>query len=88
VKSSCRRHGKCAACNWQFIIKKNPIAEYFLCLAFDNRDDLNPEHVWLIPASDVNDRVSISISETTLAKWDQYKLDVGKVSVCCAAIKG
>ena len=30
---------------WAFTINKNTIADYFLCLAFDNRDDLNPMHM-------------------------------------------
>lgn len=88
VKSSCRyvreHHADC----WMFGIKKNQTAEYFLCLAFDNRESLNPEHIWLIPAEDINNHINISIAETTLIKWDHYKLDVGKVSACCNVLKG
>ena len=87
VKGACRHVREKHADNWMFTIRKNKIAEYFLCLAFDNRNDLNPEHVWLIPANDVNDRVGISIAETTLTKWDQYKLDVEKVSACCNILR-
>ena len=39
-KSSCVSKGKYN--NWQFHINKNKIPDYFLCLAFDNRKDLNP----------------------------------------------
>lgn len=88
VKSSCRRVSEKQANRWMFNIKKNKIAEYFLCLAFDNRESLNPEHIWLIPAADVNDCITVSISEITLAKWDEYKLDIDKVSACCNIIRG
>ena len=87
VKSACRHVRKNWADMWVFHIEKNQIAEYFLCLAFDNRDDLNPEHIWLIPSNKINDHVSIGISETTLAKWDEYKLDIEKVSACCNALR-
>ena len=87
VKSSCRWTRENRADGWGFYIGKNLIAEYFLCLAFDNRDDLNPEHVWLIPGADINDHVSTKISETTLAKWDQYALDVSNVSACCNTLR-
>lgn len=87
VKSSCRRHRRKKADGWGFQIKKNQIAEYFLCLAFDSRDSLNPEHVWLIPAGDVNDHAGVQISESTLVKWDEYALDISKVSTCCNILK-
>ena len=87
VKSACRNHHKGRSDWWQFAINKNQIAEYFLCLAFDNREDLNPEHIWLIPANDVNHLMLTSIGDTTLSKWDEYKLDVDRVSACCNIIK-
>ena len=88
VKSACRSVRKIGSDRWEFYIGKNQIAEYFLCLAFDNRDDLNPEHVWLIPARYVNDHMTVGVSESTIAKWDEYKLDVEKVSACCNIMKG
>lgn len=39
---------------WQFEIKHNCVADYFLCSAFDSRKSLNPEHVWLIPGKVIN----------------------------------
>ena len=39
--------------SWLFQIKRNKIADYFLCLAFDNREDLNPLHIWLIPSENI-----------------------------------
>lgn len=88
VKSSCRRHHETWADRWMFHIKRNQIAEYFLCLAFDNRESLNPEHMWLIPSENVNRYTTITISESRISKWDDYKLDVDKVSACCDAIRG
>lgn len=34
---------------WMFYIAKNQIADYFLCIAFEDREDLNPAYLWLIP---------------------------------------
>ena len=87
VKSSCRRHHKDRADSWMFAIRNNQIAEYFLCLAFDNRNDINPEHIWLIPANQINDHASVNITESRLSKWDEYKLDINKVSACCNIMK-
>ena len=83
VKSACLRKDS----RWQFHIDHNTIADYFLCLAFDNREDLNPMYAWLIPGVKVNHLVSTTIAVTTIHKWDAYKLDVTKVAMCCDAIK-
>lgn len=88
VKSSCSGRSGNRSDRWRFAIRKNKIAEYFLLLAFDNRDNLSPKHIWLIPSNVVNDYVIIGVSETTLSKWDEYKLDVDRVSACCNALKG
>lgn len=89
VKSSCRHcYPEGYADRWLFAIRRNPIADYFLCLAFDNRNDLNPEHVWLVPGCTINDRMSVSISETKLDKWMQYEHPLGKIIACCNVLKG
>ena len=44
VKSGCL----CKNNGWSFHIRRNKIADYFLLLGFDNREDLNPLHIWLI----------------------------------------
>lgn len=88
IKSSCRYIEEKCSDRWHFTINKNSIADYFLCLAFDNRESLNPEYIWLIPGKDVNDKTGIGISETTLFKWDCYKLDKLKdVISCCNIIR-
>lgn len=87
VKSATRM--KNSPNTWRFNIKKNTIADYFLCLAFDNRDDLEPEHLWLIPGSILNNKVSTSISESTLINWNQYELNnkLNNVIRCCNILK-
>jgi len=87
VKSSCNL--KYHPNNWAFTIKRNQEADYFLCIAFDNRKDLNPQHVWLIPASGVNHLVGASISISTLDKWAEYELTdkLDDVISCCDTMK-
>ena len=74
--------------NWTFGINKNKTADYFACLAFDNRDDINPLYFWLIPGNIVNDKTKIAISESTINKWDEYRQDINKVINCCNNLKG
>ena len=60
---------------WHYLIKKNKIPDYFLCLAFNNRINLTPLHVWFIPAIAINHLTGTSISISTINKWDIYKID-------------
>lgn len=89
VKSSCLRSNKCLTKHWTFLIKKNQIAEYFLLLGFDNREDLNPLHVWLVPAEVINNKsaIEISSSDKILKKWSQFEQSLDKVLECCNAMK-
>ena len=83
AKSSCLlKNG-----SWSFHINHNTTADYFICMAFDNLEDLNPLHVWLIPGSAVNHLMGASIRPTTINKWDAYALDISKVSECCDTMK-
>lgn len=89
VKSSCLR--KVANRNktfWGFGIGKNLVADYFLCLAFDNRDDLNPLHVWLIPGHAVNQQEAIRIGSKSPRKWQQYEKPIDKVITACETMRG
>jgi hypothetical protein len=72
---------------WQFEVRHNAVADYFLCIAFDSRESLNPEHIWLIPGKAINHLRFTSISETTLAKWSQWERPIGKVLECCNVLK-
>ena len=83
-KGACMRKSRG---DWMFAIRRNIIADYFLLLALDNREYLNPLHVWLIPGDVLNHLKSTSISPSTINKWDEYKLDIDKVSACCNVIK-
>ena len=78
VKSSCiGKNG------WIFGIRRNTTADFFLCIAFDNRKSLIPLHLWLIPSSEVRDKVTVGIRPTTIHKWDEFRLDISKTLQCC-----
>ncbi len=49
VKSSCLRFSN----GWSFVISKNKIADYFLLVAFDNRENIKPLHLWLIKGNEL-----------------------------------
>ena len=87
VKSAVKRNLRRA---WMFKINKNLIADYFLCLAFDNRQQLNPMHIWLIPSKEINHLKFLTISESRLIKWSKYELidKLDKVIGCCNIMKG
>jgi len=88
VKAGCIKHTNAAnTMGWQFHIDKNEIADYFLCLAFDNITDLNPLHMWLLPAEKFNHLTNAGISINTVDKWNKYKLDIDKVIECRNIIK-
>ena len=84
IKSSCKRKGNW----WDFHINRNTTADYFLCLAFDNREDLNPIHVWLLPGEMFNHLSGAGICPSTLHRWNEYELDISKVVSCCNTIRG
>jgi hypothetical protein len=90
VKSGCRLAFKNRNDSWQFHINKNKIADFFLCIAFDDRENLNPEHIWLIPGGVVNDKQTIVITDSPeiLAKWSQYERPLENVMNCCDKLRG
>ena len=85
VKSSCKGQGG----SWQFRIKRNAVADYFLCIAFDDRENLTPLHVWLIPGPAVNHLVGLGIcpGERGLAKWAKYEKGLEPVEMCCSKMR-
>lgn len=87
AKSCCRQKTIGKSDRWKFHIAKNNIADYFLCLAFDNRSDLEPEHVWIIPGRCVSHATSIGISEATLDKWREWERPLGKISCLCDVLR-
>lgn len=68
AKSSVTKIIKHRASFWSFSIKKNKIADYFFCVAYTDRKNPEPIHMWLIPGEDVNNKTSITISESRLHK--------------------
>ncbi len=72
---------------WLFSIKKNKIADYFLCLGFDNRRDLNLLHVWLFPGLIVNNKTGISSITSKISKWSQYEKPIEDIKNCCETLK-
>lgn len=86
VKSACRLNGRNRVV-WNFNIRRNKTPDFFLCIAFDNRESLNPEHVWLIPAIELNTHNSVSISEGTTDRWKGFEKPLDKVITCCNAMR-
>lgn len=86
VKTSCREiNGK--TFRWRFAIRKNHITDYFLLVALDNREDMNIEHVWIVPGDKVNMFVGTSITTSNLQKWDDYRIDMDRIDSCCNVLK-
>lgn len=90
AKASCLASRLGKSDGWCFHISKNQVADYFLCLAFDNREALNPLHVWLIPGNVVNRRGNFEITNTSrgLRKWSEYERPLSKVITNCNLLKG
>ena len=84
VKSACLSENI-----WHFQINKNEIPDYFLYLAFDDRKNLNPKYIWLIPNIFYKNSIAITNSQKVLLKWQKYeqtdKLD--KLIGCCNILK-
>lgn len=89
VKSSCLYYGKIGNPHWMFRIDHNNTTDYFLCISFDDRTNLTPLHVWLIPGNIINKKSGLTItdSQNSLSKWSQYEKPLDKVNVCCSIMK-
>lgn len=83
AKSSCMRKNG----GWSFTIKHNTTADYFMLVAYDNRGDPNPVHMWLIPGHVLNHLQTTAICPSTLDKWAEYEKPIDKVSECCSKMK-
>lgn len=90
VKSSCLTQGKGGKLRWGFHINRNTTADYFLCLAFNNRENLEPMHVWLIPGHKVNDKLCIHVTDNpkSLARLTAHERPLDKVIACCSEMRG
>ena len=85
VKSACLRSGPGGYLGWYFNIDRNQIADYFLCIAFSDRETLDPLHVWLIPSTLLNEKRGFYIFDRSrpLAKWAKYERSLDRVVQCC-----
>ena len=72
-----------------FTIKRNVVADYFLCLGFSDRESLQPIHVWLIPGKEINHLTGliIGMGKRSLKRWSKYERPLEKVIVCCNQMK-
>jgi uncharacterized CHY-type Zn-finger protein len=89
VKSSCLHHRANRTENWNFMIRHNAVADYFLCIAFNDRVDLEPMHVWLIPGEKLNGLSGINIRNhpDCLALYESFEQPLNKVISCCNKMK-
>ena len=85
VKSACLSGSNHA--RWSFHIGCNTVPDYFLCLAFNNRENLIPMHVWMVPGNELNRFTGVSVSPNTVHKWNSYEMDITKVTECCSIMK-
>lgn len=72
---------------WKFYINRNTVADYFICVAFDNKTNINLLHIWIIPGKEINHKRTISIRPPTIHKWSQWKRDTEGAQICCTELK-
>ena len=72
---------------WKFAIKYNKKADAFLCIAFDNRVNLQAQHIWLIPGNEIirkrklNELTSLGVYNTEFSKAGVIKYELtGKIN--------
>lgn len=87
VKTRCIALEKRKYPHWKFYINHNTIADFFILVAFDNRTDLNPLHLWMIPGKEINNQKNARISPPTIHKWDEWKIDINDAQICCTEMK-
>ena len=88
VKSACITRTSYNIPHWIFSIQKNKIADYFLLLAFDNREKLEPILQWLIPSEELNKLSTASITPSTINKWHKFRQPIGITKICCNTMRG
>ena len=93
VKASCIQKGN----TFKFTISNNKTPDYFLLIAFDNRQKLNPLGIWLIKSDEIirgrklNAFKGLGITNTPkkLAEFNKYEQTdkLAEVLNCCDNIK-
>lgn len=87
VKTSTTHFRKGNTPHWEFKTNRNTTVDFFILVAFDNRTDLNPLHMWMIPGNELSHLTSGKISSSTIHKWDVWKKDINDAELCCTEIK-
>ena len=88
VKAACVTTIRNKYSRWRFAIRNNKIADFFILVAFDNIEDLNPVHLFMIPGKELNEKSTTSITFSTIHKWDKWKMDINDAQMCCNKMKG
>lgn len=71
---------------WNFHIRHNVIADYFLLVGYDNREDLNPLRCWIIPGNLLNNKETFAIRINDV-KWNEYERKIDEVVDKCDLMK-
>lgn len=89
AKAACIGRPKGRHDRWTFGIYNNTDADYFMCIAFNNRDDLDPQHIWMIPGDKINHLECFCITDVprSLKKWQEYEKPIDKIASCCNVMK-
>ena len=85
VKSACISINNRGYKILKFAIKYNNIPDYFLCVGFNNRSDLTPINIWLIPSKVVNNisTLTMYLTDNGTKRWDKYIMDMVKINTYC-----
>lgn len=89
VKSACLMNDR-GYVRWLFTIRRNEIPDYFLLLGFnEDREQITPMRVWLIPGRILNSKRTFVISNTgaKLKRWVKYERSIEKAIECCDKMK-
>lgn len=87
VKSSTLRLNQNAKTpRWSFCIRDNTEADYFMCIGYDDRSNLNILKIWMIPKEEVTDRKFLIISLSNEKNWKEYELDPTEAIQCVEQI--
>jgi hypothetical protein len=71
---------------WTFTLN-DANCDFYLCLAFDDRENLNPQYLWLIPKKEVGDLVQLVIRKSTISRWTKWEQPLDKAIQECDAFK-
>lgn len=61
---------------WSYNVKYNNIADYFLLIAFDNRTNLEPMHIWLIKTEEMVRKGTRAGGYTIDKMWNRKSIQI------------